>query len=244
MIAIRGDSKDIWIDHNEFHDCGGKCITSWANVTTGAAPDAPLPAPDRITISANIFRDTYFAILFGVAKDASRAQIPRFQRVTIYGNLFRDVHRRSPRAASFAWAHVFNNVIIDWGGCYNCGSAPGIDFAYAACRGRNYGFGSSAIGGAQLLAENNYYEARPGEEDCKIAISVDEYGKPGDNDYRGRGLVRASGNLAVNGAVLSENEPAKVFDPSDRGQPDAYYPYSLLAVDDVKAYVMSTAGPR
>lgn len=244
MISIYGASRNIWIDHNEFHHCGDKCITSWAFVTEASEPNEPLPAPDLLTISNNIFRDSFFAVLIGVDPRALPSQLPRHQRVSLYGNLFRDVHMRSPRVVSSAWAHVFNNVIMHWGGCYNCGTASGTYPDYAACRGPNYGFGSSASGRGQLLAENNVYEAKPDAGACKEAIVIDEYHNRQFDRNRGFGLVRATGNETVNGAVFVEREPATVFDPADPRQGEAHYPYALAPAAEVKAHVLANAGPR
>lgn len=243
MIAIQGKSRDIWIDHNEFYRCGGKCITVYGFPQDGFDSEGRILGPDEITISNNIFRDSFYGVLVGLGK-ATPGQAPRHERVTLYGNLFTDVHQRSPAAASYVWVHVFNNLIANWGGCYNCDSLVRIDPRYLPCRGPNYGAGSSAYGEAQLFAERNHYEARPTPDSCKSAIAIDTYRNPDTGQIRGEGLVRASGNKLENGAQIVEREPLKVFDPSDPRQTDAYYPYTMLPVDSVREYVRSNAGPR
>jgi pectate lyase len=148
MIAIQGNSQNIWIDHNEFYACGGKCITVYAFPEEGADSDVRLLAPDKITVSNNIFRDSFYGFLVGVGK-ATPQQIPRHERVTLYGNLFKAVHMRSPAVVSFAWAHFFNNLVMNWGGCYNCGYPAGL---YPQLRCRVGGLWSgSAICRTELL---------------------------------------------------------------------------------------------
>jgi pectate lyase len=156
--------------------------------------------------------------------------MPKLQRVTFYGNLFRNIRRRSPRAASGSWAHVFNNLVTGWGGA-------------GPCRGNDYGFGSSANAEGQLFAEANVYVARKDAGACQDAIEVSEK-VSAIGDPRGPGLARARDNLLLNGASVRENDPEHVFNPRDRSQAAAYYPYSLLQAKDVRAYVLSHAGPE
>ena len=79
-----------------------------------------------------------------------------------------------------------------------------------------------------MLAENNVYEAWPGPGSCKDAIAIGGYDNPETGQHRGEGLVRASGNMALNGAQVREREPRKVFDPANPAQADAYYAFSLV----------------
>lgn len=241
MIAVEGNSKDLWIDHNDFYHCGGKCITIYGFPQNGKNLDGRILAPDRITLSNNVFRSSFYGVLIGLGK-ATAEQVPKHERVTFYGNLFNDVHQRSPAVASFAWAHVFNNLIMNWGGCYNCPTR--LDPNYPACRGPNFGGGSAAYGQGQLFAERNVYEARPTAGSCKGAIMVDTYNNPETGQNRGEGLIRASENKLQNGAQIEQRRAREVFDPADPSQVEAFYRYSMIPVDMVQEYVSSHAGPR
>jgi len=227
-LMIRGRSSNVWIDHNLFERCGGKCVAVW---TGGRRGDAHDDGGDLVTLSHNIFRDSYFGVLVGAARDLASEELPEHMRVTMYGNLFDNIFRRSPRAASFSQIHFFNNVVANWG-------RPG-----AGCSGRNFGWASSATGGGQLLLENNVYIARNSPDACRLAAEVSDY-DPDDAESRGEGLVRASGNRLLNRAEITQNEAESVFDPRDRTNADTAYSYDLLDVGAVEAHVRSNAGPR
>lgn len=213
-IRMAGATRDIWIDHDSFDACGNKCIDGWGRVQ----PAGVVPAPDLITISNNIFRDSYFAILFGVASQVPADQTPaRPGRVTVYGNLFERILRRTPRAASGYWIHVFNNVIKDFGG-------------RASCRRTDFGFGPSAASGGQLLLQNNVVEAWPDANACKQADNIEPSGRSAAD--RGMGLIGSSGNLVRNGATAEGGDA--VFTPD--------YPVSLMPAGQVEAYVSANAG--
>jgi len=226
-INIVGDSKNIWIDHNDFSQCGEKCVEVWA--TPGFGPSAAngrLLGPDMITISNNIFRDSYFGVAIGVDAHTGPERLPEHERVTVYGNLFTGIFRRTPRGASGAWVHVFNNVIAHWGG-------------QNSCIRDGFGFGPSSIGSAQMLLENNVLIANVDPRACKVATEISDYDSTsvGGSD-RGLGLMRVAGNLTVNGTVLNQNNPGSVFDPH------AYYSYTLLPADRVFSSVRANAGVR
>ena len=218
-IDIHGSARNVWVDHNEFSHCGDKCIVVWAYAAI-PGPDGHVPAPDLISISGNYIHDSYYGILAGVATQVAASEMPPHERVTIYDNYFRNILRRSPRAASGAWIHAFNNVVEDFGGA-------------GSCRGGNYGFASSAVGAAQLFLENNVYIAWP--NGCKAAIEVSDHGS--ESGPRGPGRVKEIGNLALNGALLLENEPALVFDPH------AAYSYRVLPAQQVTGAIIHSAGP-
>jgi len=230
MLSIRGNSRKIWVDHNEFYECGDKCITVWAYEGDGVDKAGRVVSPDLVTISNNILRDNFYAVLIGVDAHVEAAQMPKQERVTLYGNLFRNINRRSPRVASGAWAHVFNNLITNWGG-----DGP--------CVGAGYGFGASANGSAQLLAEKNYFAAKPFAGSCHDAIEISEKQTIEGSD-RGMGFVRALDNTVENGAQIAENASQSVFNPASGANGEASYNYTALPARDVKAYVLAHAGPR
>jgi len=215
----------IWIDHNEFSKCGDKCITVWAN-DRGTYFKGRLPAPDKITISNNVFKDSYYAVLVGVDGNSGLKHLPKpgSSRTTMYGNLFTNVYRRSPRAASGVWLHAFNNVVQYWDDKTTCDPNGSIA-----------GFGSSANGGAQLLLENNYYKASLNmPRVCRVAVSITS--KISGGDDLGLGFVREKGNAFHNQAISDSNQPRKVFDAEE------YYSYSLLSPSKSYNSVLSNAG--
>ncbi|MGI8839920.1 MAG: pectate lyase family protein [Caulobacteraceae bacterium] len=217
-ISMSGATRDVWIDHNEFDTCGNKCITAYGFART----PGPVASPDLITISYNIFRDSYFAMLFGISNDATDAQMPQQPgRITLYGNLFDRIKERSPRAASGYKAHVFNNVIKDFGGPDGCKSI-------------SFGFGPSVIKGGEILLENNVIEAWPSPNACKQADDFATRNRTPAALSRGPGRIRSVGNLGRNGAMAEGND--QVFAPD--------YPYSPLPANAVEAYVRANAGVR
>ena len=228
-VNIIGNSHNIWIDHNTFFNCGDKCIEVWAQSTAGIGGEAlvngRIPSPDLITISNNFFRDSYFGMAIGVNKSTRANEMPAAERVTVYRNRFLNVFRRSVRVASLAWVHEFNNLIQDWGG-------------QASCARRTYGFGPASVGSAQMLLENNILEAWPGAQACKQAVGIADYNGIRAGGYdRGMGLVAASGNATMNGALVATSNPSAVFDPH------AYYAYTPLpATSSLYNTIMVGAG--
>ncbi len=217
-ISMSGATRNVWIDHNTFDTCGNKCITAYGFARTAG----PVASPDLITISYNVFRDSYFAMLFGISNDAADDQMPAQPgRVTLYGNLFERVKERSPRAASGYLAHVFNNVIKDFGGPDGCKST-------------SFGFGPSVIKGGEILLENNVIEAWPSPNACKEADDFAIRNRTAAALSRGPGRIRSIDNLGRNGATAKGAD--QVFTPD--------YRYSLVPTDRVEAYVRANAGAR
>jgi pectate lyase len=213
-ISMWGPTANVWIDHDTFEACGNKCIAGWGRAQIAG----PVAIPDLITISNSIFRDSYYAILFGVAAPVPVDQLPvQPGRVTLYGNLFERIMRRTPRAASGYRIHVFNNLIKDFGG-------------RDSCKAVGFGFGPSATAGGQILLENNVIEAWPDANACKQADNlVPAEGVEAD---RGAGQIRSIANLVRNGALAEGAD--RVFTPD--------YPYAAMNARLVEAYVAANAG--
>jgi pectate lyase len=226
-VAIHGAVKNVWINHSDFDHCGAKCITIWTAPLHGIAATGKVAGADLITISNSVFRNSFYGVLVGAAAGLSRENIPEEMRVTLYGNVYYNVKRRSPRAASFAKVHVFNNVMKFWG-------------EEGGCRRRNDDWAASAIGEAQLLLENNVMVARA--DGCKLAVQIGE--KPKSAERRGSGFVRAGGNRAENGAMLADNQPDKVFNPRDKGNAAYAYDYTLRPLEGLAESVTRNAGVR
>ena len=209
-IKMRGAAERLWIDHNTFVDCGNACISGWDNGDgTGR--------PDMITVSNNVFRDSFFALGFGVNERV--VALPSPGHITLYGNLFDHIFRRAPRAAGGYQIHVFNNYWVNWGG----GTYPGARIA--ACNG---GFGPSVTGRGEILMEANVAERGL----CGELVDNQSY-NPADGVARGFGRVRAVGNLGLRGATVTGKDRVD-FSPS--------YPYTLLPVGEVKTAVLANAG--
>lgn len=192
-IVIKGTARNVWIDHDAFSRCGQECIA----VGTESAhlpPGVQAPAGDLVTISNSRFEHAYYAVVINAQAGLADDQLPAHERVTLYGNVFNDIFRRSPRAASHALVHLFNNLIENWGNGLPC----------AAAGGTGYGWGVSSIGEAELLVENNVFVARPQAEACKVVAQIGRY-QPRIGYQRGIGKLRTSGNLLENGAVLTES---------------------------------------
>ncbi|MGI9170353.1 MAG: hypothetical protein ACR2FH_09285, partial [Caulobacteraceae bacterium] len=71
-ISLEGATVNVWIDHNDFTQCGDKCITGWGQPESAGR----VPAPDLISVSNNRFTDSYYAMLFGVSKRVGGARYP------------------------------------------------------------------------------------------------------------------------------------------------------------------------
>jgi pectate lyase len=224
-IGIDGDVTNVWINHNDFNHCGEKCLTVWTKLHPG--PDTgKVTGGDLITISDNVFRNSFFGVLIGASNHLQAGWYPDQMRVTLYGNVFFNIFRRSPRAASLTKVHAFNNVIKYWGR------------TNGDCAGA---FGPSAVSEGQLVLEDNVLIARPGSGNCRAAVNIEAAPTIG----RGMGEVRARSNRSENSAEITESGAGQVFDPSDRSRAETYYPYRPLPADSrLEATVEADAGPR
>jgi pectate lyase len=124
----------------------------------------------------------------------------RGNRTTYHHNFFDRVTRRGPQ---FHWglADYFNNYQYQW-----------------------YEYGAAGQKEARFLSENNVYEARPGQ----FCLSCPDPNSPtGDSDYQvskvaltpqwdtDPGFVKSVGDVAREGAELTERSPEMVFDRAD-----------------------------
>lgn len=148
----------------------------------------------------------------------------RGNRTTYHHNFFDRVSRRGPQ---FHWgmADFFNNYHYQW-----------------------YEYGAASQKQAQFLSENNFYEARPGQF---CASCPDPNNPAGDSDYEVSkvgltsswdsepGYIRSVGDVALQGAVLQQNQPQMVF------QRAAHYPAVVDPANSaLKQTLMTKTGPR
>ncbi|MBK7584750.1 MAG: hypothetical protein IPI67_31750 [Myxococcales bacterium] len=109
--------------------------------------------------------------------------------------------------------------------------------------------GAGSLAGAQFYSEANIYEARPGTiclppcpdpNPCGDSDwQVSKLGLVTDWDTNGAGYTKSVGDLPLNDAKLSVNEPAKVFDPH------AAYAYTAdTASTALAAKIKAEAGAR
>ncbi len=175
-----------------------------------------------VTVSWSRFHTHKKLMLMSVT--ASNRPTPGM-RVTLHHNFFDRITLRGPQFIH-GRAHFFNNYQFHW-----------------------YEYGAASLGGAQFASENNVYEARPGD----FCLPPCPDPNPcGDNDYvvsknalvtdwagDGVGRARSVGDLALQGAVISQNEPGLVFDPASE------YPYAAeAATPALAAKVAAESGPR
>jgi pectate lyase len=199
-LLIKGRVRDVWIDRNAFTHCGEKCLEIWNESLAPLDASGFSPTPDLITLSNNRFTDSYFCVGVGVgATTPARAIRPGGERVTVVGNTFDRCFRRSVRAASGAQVDEVGNLIARWG-------PP----AGRTCRGEDFGFGPSAVGGAQILLEANTFQPWP-DGPCKEAVDTSDYEVQALGVDRGRGAVRAVANRLLGGATASGADPNAVF---------------------------------
>lgn len=139
---------DVVIANNDFSMCGNKCLRG-----NGSS--------DRVSVLGNRFHDTYFAslILMKTDKKISFFTKPDFVkpsevRYTFYGNHFERVTRRSPRCGMYVQCHLFGNIISHWG---SSGQS---------------GFGISAVAGAKVIAEWNFFEAPESYDNNNPALEI------------------------------------------------------------------------
>lgn len=157
-------------------------------------------------------------------KDADNLPSP-FMRITYHHNWFEKITRRGP-LFYYGQADFFNNWQHHW-----------------------YEFGASSNSGAQFLSENNIYEARPGTY-C-IPGCPDPNSPTGDSDYQVSkealvsgwagepGYIKSVGDLALEGAKITTNNPTKVFDRAT-----FYEAKPEVANAELKARLKALTGPR
>lgn len=146
-------------------------------------------------------------------------------RVTMHHNFFDRLSLRGPQFI-YGRIHYFNNYQFHW-----------------------YEYGAGGLGDAQFASERNIYEARPGQ----YCINPCPDPNPcGDSDFfvskkalvhewstNGAGRVRSSGDLLLEGAEVSENDPGSVFDPASE-----YSYVAEPATAALAARIASDSGPR
>lgn len=181
-------------------------ITNWNDKAIG------LPASANVTISWNEMYGNAHAVLMGT-KATAGAQGQA--RTTLHHNYMHDIDDRFPRihgnGSGMGMAHAFNNYVKNWG--YGT-MGPAMMTVY----------------GAQLLAENNIFEAGP--KGGNKAVCTDCGGDPG--------YARATGNWLIgSGVTVQENQPSTVFTAA------THYPHSLEAADAMlKAKILAGVGPN
>lgn len=141
----------------------------------------------NITVSWSHFHDQQQTFQIGAMATQAKDVV---STVTVHHNFFDKTGYRNP-VVSYGKLHTYNNYIVGW---------------------KVYGMRSEHV--AQAYVENNIFEA--GES--PRATLVKPAGK-GFNDKHTLqddrpGFLKLVGNLAVNGAKFIDNEPEKVFDPS------------------------------
>lgn len=217
-VSIKGNVSKIWVHHNNFSECGEKCIVS--------GYDKKDQVPTNISISHNNFFDSHYAILVEAVPTMDSGV--KYSYVSIYNNHFKNVIRRSPRLSGYVIGHVFNNYIQNWGpeDLRNCNGTKFSEFAFAA----------SSVGEAQLYLERNVFSPSK-NSDCTAAVNIEDYVSPKTTPQAlGDGYVFIKDNLLLKKASIKDSNPSKVTAPS--------YDYRLLTTDDVVAKVRSEAGPR
>jgi pectate lyase len=215
-IEGRGDtdpggytSRNIWINHVELF-LGGDGLLD-------------IKGGSKITISWCHLHGHKKAMLASYTQDDAPAP---GMRVTFHHNYFERITLRGPQFI-FGWAHYFNNYQFEW-----------------------YEYGAGSLGGAQFYSENNIYQARPGWF-C-LPVPCPDPNPCGDNDTvvskdalvtdwasNGEGYAISVGDLALEDASISENQPQDVFIPSD------YYSYTAeTATEELAARIAAESGPR
>jgi pectate lyase len=250
--AVQG-SRNIWITHNSFDRCADKCI-----VITSGARDASgrFTGADDVTLSDNIFKNSYLAVLVTYQGTALRPHVgfsttkcedvrdrgmdgkkvlPQI-RVSVYRNLFTNVRQRNVRASyCTVQVHEFNNVIE------GIAREPSAIGAGASCDSKGLiGKGPETVHGAQILFENNYVAAwkngAPSLNGVTCRNDIVQSGQRNSSVDK-PGYIRLVGNVLKNGATSHESEPEKVFTKPP-------YRYTLLPASEVYATVTRSAGPR
>lgn len=222
VVLLLLGARDVQISHNEFSACGNGCVAVWSDQSRGKVAGS-----DRVVISRNIFRNSYYGVFAGVGNSVRPEALPLQMRISVHENLFEDIFRRSPKASSGVQMHVFNNVVSNWGK------------KDVRCSGRFEGSAASSVGGAQMVAENNVFSPRPEPYSCRQALVAAEK-IPIQGFRRDRGLIRQQNNLLLNGAMAESSDADLVFDPA---QSDFFSPYALLPLEGLEVHVRTVAGP-
>lgn len=213
----------IWVDHNEFKNCGEECFDIWVSGPLPAT--GRLPPTDKITVSNNSFKDSFYALPLGElgAAENNRRPLLGTMRISVYGNLFQNIYRRSPRVAGAFQVHFFNNAVLNW-----------TDLANGKCA---YGRGSDVAGGGQLLAENNYYVAPTSNDQlCKHAVENEVV-------WGLYGSIRQTGNIFQNGGVCVKAMTSTTFVPCTQETVfTPSYPHTLLTAGQARTSVLANAG--
>ncbi|MCA9624277.1 MAG: hypothetical protein KC731_34870, partial [Myxococcales bacterium] len=172
----------------------------------------------KVTVSWSRLTGGSKGMLISATSDPSFGWVDENLYVTHHHNYYTGVLERTPRTR-FAKVHTFNNVAHDWGG---------------------YAVGASTL--AEILVENNVFDAGANERACRTACIGDDcmfHGGVG-------GAVRASGNLLDQGSILAVCEtasPSIVLDEFPGAAPP--YPYTLEVADGaLRQAVESGAGWR
>ena len=146
-------------------------------------------------------------------------------QLTFHHNFFDRLSLRGPQLR-YGRVHYFNNYQFEW-----------------------YEYGAASLLDAQLLSERNVYQARPG---TFCAGTCPDPNPCGDNDFEVSklavvndwggdccGNIRSVEDLALEGALIAENNPGSVFDASGE------YPYvAEPATQELAARIAAEAGPR
>lgn len=181
-------------------------------------------AATNLTLSWTHLHSHVKALL--VASDGDYPTVDAAMRLTYHHNFFDRITRRGPRIR-FGKADYFNNYQYQW-----------------------YEYGAGSFSGAQLLSQNNVYEARPGAF-CLPACPDPNPGSDANDFFvsknalivdwanMGLGYTKSVGDVALEGAVIVQNEPLKVFDRA------TYYSATPEpAGPQLVAKIKAGAGPR
>ncbi|MEO1398964.1 MAG: polysaccharide lyase family 1 protein, partial [Pseudomonadota bacterium] len=165
----------------------------WINhVTVGPTTDGTIDITDQsqnVTVSWSHIKEQDKTMLIGNRNDKVEDAA---MTVTLHHNWYDNTFERNP-LVRFASVHMYNNVLSDWG------------------EGEGGG-GVKAVYGAQMLLENNVFQAGTNTEAVLNVV-------PGWLDVPG--YINARGNSPLNGARVFSAEPDRVFEARD------FYDYRL-----------------
>ncbi len=177
-----------------------------------------------VTVSWSHFFNQKQVIQFG--SDSTREADVAI-RATVHHNFFDRVGYRNPRI-SYGRVHAYNNYLLAW-----------------------EAHGMSAIRTGQLLAEANVFEAGlgangsgPSTAATTFQVKTDGTRRDGTAKDDRPGYVKATENLALNGARVAENHPELVFNAA------AFYPDTVERPstdadwESLMRSVSENAGPR